>query len=332
MTSTIQAKLRNDITVKEIFSAIFPSGSVTGAPKIKTMQLIKNLEKEPRCIYTGAIGYISPERNMCFNVAIRTISVTGDKGQMGIGGGIVYDSEAKNEYTEALLKSKFLTQKFSKFSLIESMLWQKDKGYFLLEEHLKRLKNSGNYFSIPVNLNKIRQALKTLEKRLNDEKFKIRILVSGLGQFKIENEPLEDIDEPVKLKVSHCRINPQDIFLYHKTTQRKLYDEELGKARKKGFFEVSFLNIHEEVTEGSISNIFVKKGGILYTPPLKCGLLPGILRENLIKRGKAKEKVIKLADFLKADNIYIGNSVRGLLSAKNCLADLKNSSKIKTLP
>ena len=331
MTSTVEAKLKKRNTVKEIFSALFPSGSVTGAPKIKTMQLIKNLEKEPRGIYTGAIGYISPKRQMCFSVAIRTVSIAGNKGQMGIGGGIVFDSHTKSEYAEALLKSKFLTQKFPKFSLIESMLWQKNRGYFLLEEHLRRLKKSGNYFSMPVNVNKIRQAVKKLEKKLIGEKFKIRILLSADGQIELEKEPIEEVLEPVKLKLSSRRVNPQDIFLYHKTTQRKLYNEELEKAREKGFFEVIFLNIYKEITEGSISNIFVEKGGMLYTPPLKCGLLPGILRGKLIKEGRVKERIIKVKDLLRADNMYIGNCVRGLLCAKICLADFKNSSKIKTL-
>jgi para-aminobenzoate synthetase/4-amino-4-deoxychorismate lyase len=331
MTSTVEAQLKRHNTVKEIFSALFPSGSVTGAPKIKTMQLIKNLEKEPRSIYTGAIGFISPKREMCFNVAIRTVSIAGNKGQMGVGGGIVYDSSAPGEYAEALLKSKFLMQEFPKFSLIETMLWQKDKGYFLLDEHLKRLEKSSIYFSIPLELNKIRKALEALKNKLKGEEFKIRILASASGLLKIESAPLEDIKQPVKLKLSRCRINPQDVFLYHKTTQRKLYDEELEKARKEGFFEAIFLNIYDEITEGSISNIFIKKAGTLYTPPLKCGLLPGILRKKLIKEGRSKERIIKIKDLLRAENIYIGNSVRGLLSAQIFLADLENSSKIKTL-
>lgn len=316
MTSTVQAKLKDGVTVKDIFCSLFPSGSVTGAPKIKTMQLIKGLEKEPRGIYTGSIGYISPKREMCFNVAIRTISIANNKGEMGIGGGIVYDSDAKSEYAEALLKSRFLTQEFPKFSLIESMLWRKDKGYFLLGAHLKRLKNSCNYFAIPLDLNKIRQAVKALGKRLKGERFKIRILLSANGEIKIEQEPLGDIKEPVKLRMSRYRINPGDLFLYHKTTQRRLYDEELKKAHTAGFFEVIFSNVYDEISEGSISNIFIEEGNLLYTPPVKCGLLPGILREKLIKEGKAKEKVIKTADLLGADNIYIGNSVRGLLRAQ----------------
>lgn len=329
MTSTVEAKLKKRNTVKEIFSALFPSGSVTGAPKIKTMQLIKSLEKEPRGIYTGAIGYISPKREMCFNVAIRTISILNNKGKMGIGGGIVYDSDAKSEYEEALLKSKFLTQKFPQFSLIETLLWQKDKGYFLLDLHLKRLGRSARYFSIPAKLNKIYQALKSLEKTLEGKEFKIRLLLSDGGEVKIEKEPLDVLNEPVKLKISRHRINPQDPFLYHKTTRRKAYDAELKNARKEGFFEVIFLNKQNEVTEGSFTNIFVLKNGCLYTPAVSCGLLGGVLRQHLLVKGKAREKVLYLKDILEADKLYIGNSVRGLLIAEISLADLRNKSKIE---
>ncbi|MDP2924137.1 MAG: aminodeoxychorismate synthase component I [Candidatus Omnitrophota bacterium] len=329
MTSTIKAKLKSNIKVKEIFSALFPSGSVTGAPKIKTMQLIKSLEKEPRGIYTGAIGYISPKREMCFNVAIRTVTISDNKGEMGIGGGIVYDSDAKSEYEEALLKSEFLTKDFCEFSLIESLLWQKDKGYFLLDLHLNRLKKSWHYFSIPGNLNKIHRALKSLEKELKKGKFKIRLLLSGDGEVQIEKEPLGVLAEPVKLRISSYRIKPQDIFLYHKTTKRQLYDEELMRARKEGFFEVIFFNTQDEVTEGSFTNVFISKNRRLYTPPIKCGLLGGVLRQYLIEQGQVQEKVLYLKDILSADKLYIGNSVRGLLCAQIFLADSKNKSKIE---
>ncbi|MCK9573134.1 MAG: aminodeoxychorismate synthase component I [Candidatus Omnitrophica bacterium] len=318
MTSTVSAKLKNSAGIREIFSSLFPSGSVTGAPKIKTMEIIKELEKEPRNIYTGAIGYISPDKSSCFNVAIRTITLSANKGEMGIGGGIVYDSSAKKEYEEALLKAKFLTQGFNSFSIIETMLWTAKKGYFLVDLHLSRLKKSCEYFSINLEAGLLEKKLNILAKQLKTkgDKFKIKILADFGGGFTLEYLPFDEPELPVKIRVSSQGVNPRDIFLYHKTTKRELYERERKKAQSLGFFEAIFLNKRGELTEGSISNIFVLKNGILYTPPVKCGLLPGILREHLLRNGRAKEKVLREKDIKKAQKLYIGNSVRGLLEAK----------------
>lgn len=316
MTSTVSAELKNNTGIREIFSSLFPSGSVTGAPKIKTMEIIKELEKEPRNIYTGAIGYISPAKS-CFNVAIRTVTLCANKGELGIGGGIVYDSSAKKEYEEAMLKAKFLTQGFNDFFLMESILWT-EEGYFLIELHLNRLKKSCEYFSTKTNLDKLKKELKLLEKKLKAKggKFKIRVLADLEGGFTIEHSPFDASKLPVRIRISRQRINPRDIFLYHKTTKRKLYEEERKKAQSSGFLETIFFNKYGELTEGSISNIFVLKNGLLHTPPVKCGLLPGVLREYLLKNGQATEKVLRKDDIKKAKKIYIGNSVRGLLEAK----------------
>jgi para-aminobenzoate synthetase/4-amino-4-deoxychorismate lyase len=318
MTSTIAAKLKENISLKSLFTALFPSGSVTGAPKIKTMQIINRLEKEPRGIYTGAIGYISPEKSACFNVAIRTAAIRDDKGEMGIGGGIVYDSNPRQEYEEALLKAKFLREQFYNFELIETILWQNQRGYFLLALHLNRLKKSCDYFSIKLDFEKLNKELTVLENKLKstNANSKVRVLVGLEGGIKLESSALGKIEVPVKIKISPKRINPNDPFLYHKTTKRELYEEELAKAKKEGFFEVIFQNLHSEITEGSITNIFILKNSMFYTPPVKCGLLPGVLREHLFITGKAKEKLLYRADIFGADKVYIGNSVRGLCEAQ----------------
>lgn len=318
MTSTISATLKSNTGMREIFSSLFPSGSVTGAPKIRTMEIIRKLEKEPRNIYTGAIGYISPDKKACFNVAIRTVSLSSNKGEMGIGGGIVYDSSAKKEYAEAMLKAKFLTSSSDDFSLIESMLWTVTAGYHLINLHLKRLKKSCEYFSINANLDKVKKELGILEKKLKVEgdKFKIKILTDFEGNFRLEKSSLGKQAPPARIKISRKIIDPRDVFLYHKTTKRALYEKERYKAQKAGFFEVIFFNKYGELTEGSITNIFVLKNSTLYTPPVKCGLLPGVLREHLLKNGKLKEKVLRKADIKKAQKIYIGNSVRGLIEAE----------------
>ena len=329
MTSTIQARPKDDLKIKELFSAIFPCGSVTGAPKIKTMQLIHALEKEPRNIYTGAIGYISPKNSAQFNVAIRTLLLDRARGEMGIGGGIVYDSNSKAEYEEAILKAKFFIDGFRPFSLIETMLFSPDKGYFLLDFHLKRLKYSCSYFSISLDFNKLKKDLINLVKSLSGANHKIRILVDLQGNMKIEKELLDEIVTPAKAKLSTKKINADDVFLYHKTTNRDFYNQELKTAREEGFFDIIFTNTMGELTEGAITNIFILKKDKLYTPPLHCGLLGGVLRQHLLMEKGVEEKILFPKDIQDADKIYIGNSVRGLMEVNVSLADFENKSKMK---
>ena len=319
MTSTIKSSLKKGITFKEIFQALFPSGSVTGAPKLSTMKIIAELEKEPRYIYTGAMGYISPHREASFNVAIRTILIKDGKGEMGVGGGIVYDSLQDQEYKEAHLKAHFLTQKFPQFSLIESIGWERKKGFYLLDLHLKRLISSTHYFQIPLDLEDVKKRLVALETEFRKELYKVRLLVNLEGEIKIDYRPLEETLLPVKVKLSRERIDPNNLFLYHKTTHRQLYDRERSLANQEGFFEVIFINNKGELTEGAISNIFLLIQDKLFTPSLTCGLLPGVLRQHLLKKGRVSERVLYLDDILQAPKIFIGNSVRGLLEAEICL-------------
>jgi len=315
MTSTIEGKLRKNLRLKEVFSSLFPCGSVTGAPKIKTMELIKKLEKEPRGVYTGAIGYISPKAKCCFSVAIRTVQIKKNKGELGIGGGIVYDSKAKAEYEEALLKAKFFRDGLEKIGLIESILWDKNKGYFLLNLHLKRLGKSARHFSYPYREKEIKKKLK--EAVLGESRnLKVRLALNSDGSINIKKEPIRKTLAPIKIRISERKIDSKDKFLYHKTTKRDFYNQERKKGLAKGYFETIFLNERGELSEGTISNIFILKNKRLYTPPIKSGLLPGVLREHLLREGKAKEKVLYLKDFKTADKVYVGNSVRGLLAIR----------------
>jgi len=315
MTSTIKSVLRKNLSLYKLFSAIFPSGSVTGAPKIRTMQIIKELEKEPRKVYTGAIGFFTPEKKAVFNVAIRTLFLEGERGEMGIGSGIVQDSDGISEYEECKLKADFLVNPRPEFQLIETMLWSKKTGFFLLKEHLRRLKDSSLYFEFHYNQKHLRALLSELKKQFNAETlYKVRLLLYKDGSISLTHQKLTGVINSAKLAtISKFRTSSKALFLRHKTTNRKLYDEEYRKYRKSGYYDVLFRNEKAEITEGAISNIFIKSGKFYYTPPLACGLLNGVYRRYLLnKRPNIKEKVLTLKELKNADKIYLVNSVRGI--------------------
>ncbi len=312
MTSTVAGTLKKDITYFDIFRSIFPGGSVTGAPKIRTMQIIKELEGSSRNIYCGALGIISPPDKAILNLPIRTISITRNKGEMGVGGGIVYDSYPNQELQECLLKAKFLTDRYKPFELLETMLW--NGNYRFLNEHLKRMQNSAQYFDFSFKRKEIIKQLKRLENNFNKVyEYRVRLLLDREGKIKTEYSKIsKKVGSQNYIAISKYRINPERIFWYHKTTNRRLYDEQYRYYLKKGYLDVIFMNKRNEITEGTISNIVIKKGQIYYTPPVSSGLLPGILRQELIKKNKVREKVLFLKDLKKADRIFLCNSVRGL--------------------
>jgi len=316
MTSTVEAEIKDNITTKDIFKSLFPCGSVTGAPKVRTMQIIRKLEKHPRGVYCGAVGYISPYREMCFNVAIRTIHLDSKgRGILGVGGGIVYDSKDNAEYDEAILKAKFFIKKQRRFSLVETIRW--DKDYYLLDYHLERLCRSCKYFDIPFNKHLIIRKLNHLETLFEKKRmYKVRLLVNQHGGIKRFYSPLTAVTKPVRIMLSPETVHSDNVYLYHKTTNRHFYDMKRKQAFKKRLWEVVFINERREITEGSITNIFVLKNRKLFTPPTFCGLLPGVLREYLLRSGKAQEKILFPGDLLDVDKIYIGNSVRGLIRAE----------------
>ena len=317
MTSTIEGKLIKDIKIIDIVRSLFPSGSVTGAPKIRAMEIINKVEKEPRHIYTGAIGFFTPDGEAKFNVAIRTILINNNYGEMGIGGGIVYDSDAQSEYEEAKLKANFLIKEiFPDFKIIETILFYNKYEYLNL--HLKRMKFSALYFDFKFPKSSIIKKLKFIKTHLkNNTKYKIRILLSKDGNFEIIYEPVI-LPKTYKLKISEIKINHFDNFLYHKTTNRVKYENELKKSKEEGFFDVIFVNENNEITEGAISNIYIEKKGIIYTPPVECGLLNGIIRQVLLKKykNKMKERKLYINDLKEADAVYISNSIIGFRKAE----------------
>ena len=337
MTSSIKGELNPHLSLEEMFKALFPCGSVTGAPKIRTMEIIRELEAEDRGVYTGAIGFISPEGDAVFNVPIRTVVLQGDKGEMGIGSGIVWDSDPVGEWEESLLKGKFLSKPAPEFKLIETMLWHPESGYWLLDLHLERLTGSAYYFFYPYVLDKIIAELHELAEGFNNKPLKsrrVRLTLSRAGEIEITHSELPDNSLPVTdpeavLENENFSELPEVVFsgknsdstsryLYHKTTLRKLYDAERNQAVAKGYYEVLFLNEKGEVTEGSYSNIFLQKEGKLITPPVLCGLLPGVLRKYLLQQYPylVEEASFTLEDIGLADALYVGNSVRGLVRVK----------------
>ena len=319
MVSTIRGEERENIGLYDLFKALYPSGSITGAPKIKAMQLIQTLETEPRGVYTGAIGFITPECDIVFNVAIRTVELSAEEGLYGSGSGVVWDSDPQEEYRECLLKAKILMKAgTSQIALFESILWA--GSYLWLEEHLDRLASSARALEYPYDHASAVQILSQLEEELRRKghRFKVKLTLSFQGAFSTDSH-LAEVDNsgaPVRICLATQRTDSSNLSLYHKTTERALYDRYYSLARENGYDEVLFLNERGEVTEGAISNLFIRKNRYFYTPPVSCGLLNGIFRQYfLATRPYASEKLITLPDLLFADNIYIANSVRGLRPA-----------------
>ena len=332
MTSTISAELRPEIGFYDIFRALFPCGSVTGAPKVRAMQLIAELEGEPRGVYTGAIGFFSP-RQTIFNVAIRTLALSGGQGRFGAGGGIVIDSNPAEEFRECLLKAKFLTgpayrginstggnvtitSQPDTFFLIETMLWA--GAYPLLDLHLDRLADSAGYFGFECDCAAIRAALEAHAKSFaGAAPRKVRLLLTGAdGNFGINSEPLASgaaSERIARVCISSLRTDPSDPTLYHKTTQRALYGLEYRQATSRGYDDALFVNLRGEVTEGAISNVFIEKNGRWFTPPIDCGLLAGVFRRHLLQtRPDIEQRILYIDDLRTADAVYLSNAVRGL--------------------
>jgi para-aminobenzoate synthetase/4-amino-4-deoxychorismate lyase len=315
MTSTVVGELLPGLSYYDIFKALFPCGSITGAPKVRAMRLIKELENGMRGVYTGAIGYFGPDKESMFNVAIRTVVIEDGHGELGVGSGIVFDSDPEAEYAECLLKAEFLTEPALRFELLEAILW--DRGYLLLDKHLERLQDSADYFEYPLDLDSLKVRLQQNECRLSkDKRYKVRLELNRQGIIRIENQELTDSGQAavsLKAMISNCKTDSANRFLYHKTTHRHLYDSEYQNAIGQGFSEVIFTNEKDEVTEGAISNILIEKDGCWYTPPQNCGLLNGVYRSYLLKqRPEIKEKIVARKDLETADAIYICNSIRGL--------------------
>lgn len=311
MTSTVESRPRNE-NVAEIINYLFPSGSITGAPKIRSMEIIRELEQEERKIYTGSIGYIEPGGSSVFNVAIRTLLIEGNRGEMGAGGGIVYDSVPEREYEEALLKGAFLTSSFPEYKIIETLLL-KDGVPVRIDEHFKRLKEAAGFLGFVFRGKEILDELNEIVEKHPMGRYRIRLLISKDGIFEVEISPLNKFKE-YRLCLSDTPTDSSSKFLFYKTTERKLYSEKLALAIQSGYYDCVFTNERGEITEGARTNVYLEKDGLLLTPPISSGLLNGIIRDQLLRDGRAREEVLCLSDLNKG-KIMISNSLIGLVEA-----------------
>ena len=305
MTSTIKSQLRPDVDLVAIFRSLFPCGSITGAPKIATMEIIKDLELQPRGVYCGTIGLLLPNGRRIFNVAIRTIQLHKGQAIYGVGGGITWDSTWESEYREVHQKAAVLYRKQARFKLISTGRVSQ-KSLLFEDQHLERLTKASRYFAYPLDPKKLRQKIEE-ECQVCDvnQDYRLRIGLSKSGEIELSRQilaPLSPSFCKAKLCLQEADLNQS--FTYFKTTHRPHLS--LGEQ------EIIYHNVVGELLETSIGNLVLKINGKLYTPPISLGILPGIYRQHLLERGQVEEKVLTLADLNQAEAIYGCNAVRGL--------------------
>jgi para-aminobenzoate synthetase/4-amino-4-deoxychorismate lyase len=329
MTSTVRAHLRDDVTLAQAFAALYPCGSITGAPKRRTMQIIRELEPDPRGFYTGAIGWFEAANedrcigDFCLSVPIRTLVLNEPgtdgirKGEMGVGAGIVHDSVAADESAECRLKARFLTGLTSDFELFETMRATRDEGCRHLALHLQRLRSSAAYFGFPFNDREVRKVLNNHCAALLPGPHRMRLALNQSGSCTVQSAPLTLLSSPVKVLLARQPTVANALFLRHKTTVRERYDAAWRAAEAEGAFDMLFCNTLGELTEGARSNVFVKLEGRWYTPPLAAGLLPGVMRAVLLgdPAWNASERRLTLDDLRAAEEVVVCNALRGVLNA-----------------
>jgi para-aminobenzoate synthetase / 4-amino-4-deoxychorismate lyase len=328
MVSTVEADV-NGPTLARLFGAMFPCGSITGAPKHSSMGIIRELESAPRGVYTGAIGYLTPGGRSHFSVAIRTVVVdrTTGEAEFGVGSGVVWDSVDHDEYDECVLKARMLTSAVParaasagaayvvddppRFRLLETILWTPDAGFALLDAHLARLRASATCFAFDCDIEEVRALLDGVVGDLRGPA-KVRLQVGGDGSVLCEAVDLAPLPPVLRLELAAEPVDPRDVFLYHKTTNRAVYDHARASCPEAD--AVLLWNTSGDVTEATEANVVVELGGRKVTPPIASGLLPGTLRAALVESGEVLEARITRADLVTARSIWLVNSVRGWLS------------------
>ena len=308
MTSTIRAVPRAGAGLAEVFRALFPCGSVTGAPKVRTMEIIRELETGPRGAYCGAIGFASPGEAV-FSVGIRTLLLDANAGtaELGVGSGVTFDSDAAAEYRECWAKAAFARRAPVDFRLLETMLWEPGDGWFLLDGHLARLASSADYFGFAFDaddaVHRLEQAARSFARPM-----RVRLTAGRDGGISLESAPLASSPEPVRVAVAAEPVDSRDPLLYHKTTRRAEYERRAAARPDCG--DVLLVNERGELTESTIANLVLRLDGTHWTPPLDAGLLPGVLRAHLLARGEIRERVLHPVDLERAEEVWLINSVR----------------------
>ena len=315
MTSDVRGRVPASVSTEQALRATFPPGSVTGAPKIRAMEIIRETEREDRGVYCGCIGAFWPGGDLLLNVAIRTIVQTGCECEMGIGGAIVADSSPTDEMAEARLKGRFLMATGPAFDLIETLRHEPDAGYAYLDEHLDRMGRSAAYFGWRFDRSDALAALDAAARSARSAPCaRVRLRLNAAGRFRTEWSEIDAAHEgAVDLLLADVPLDPDDVFLYHKTSSRARYDADLRAAREHGCFDVLYLNLQGRLAQGAITNVVLEIGGRLLTPPLGCGLLPGVWRRDLLATGRAIEQELTLEDLALATQVWVGNSVRGAI-------------------
>jgi para-aminobenzoate synthetase/4-amino-4-deoxychorismate lyase len=318
MVTTVCAQVQRGKGAMDMIGALFPCGSITGAPKIRAMELIHAVERDARGPYCGSIGRIDGNGDGAFNVAIRTIRLTPGENDrhhavLGVGGAIVADSEGMDEWRECLVKGGFARGQAGGHDLLETMRFEPDQGVLRLERHLERMKASAAELGFAFDRHEARNRIQALCFAL-EEPARLRLLASRHGELALESAPLPPpADGPVRCIALPLPVVQGDWRLRHKTTDRSFYDDATALAKQNGAAEAVLVRPDGLVTEGSYTNLFVERGGLLLTPPAALGLLPGVLRGELLAEGRAEEAELTLADL--ADGFWLGNALRGLFKA-----------------
>ncbi|SOD01802.1 para-aminobenzoate synthetase / 4-amino-4-deoxychorismate lyase [bacterium JGI 053] len=309
MTSTVRARTPPETRLTDVFRALFPCGSITGAPKVRTSQIIVELEASPRGVYTGAIGFVSPGEAL-FSVAIRTLVIDRATGEaeLGVGSGVTYDSTAADEYRECLSKAAFVHHAPPP-ALLETFGWAPETGFARLDAHLERLARSAGYFAYPFDADALRRRLDTLAPEMPRKPRRVRVELSPRGEVRIEHSPMRRWEEPVRLALARRHIPSEHPFWYHKTADRARYDahDPVDAAHDHALL----VNERGELAETPIANLVVELEGVLWTPHLDAGLLPGVLRGELLRAGTIRERVVFAADLERATALWVISSLRG---------------------
>lgn len=313
MTSTVTARTRPGATLADVFAALFPCGSITGAPKLKSMETIAALEGTPRGAYCGAVGFVAPGGEAVFNVAIRTVTHDSETGELecGLGGGITWDSTAEDEYEEVLTKARFLSARAPDFDLLETLLLE-DGRYWLRERHLARLAASAAHFGFAVPDRRLEDALAEMARAHPAGRHRVRLRYARDGFPQLESTALPAAPGEARpfFVLARAPVCRGDEFLRHKTTARGVYEAHLSPAPPQAF-DVLLWNEEGELTEFTRGNLVLEIDGAKHTPPLACGLLDGTLRGELLERGEIREAVLTREDLARASRVWFINSVRG---------------------